>query len=235
MYHTPAGERILTGAEARLFAESLGMLVDFLSDDDYELGNGPFDGLQRNQKIAVLLTIARALLCKEEPAPRLTATIEAAVAAVFQHVDDMLSMEIEDPQTSRPPTWRQLVLAACRESTDGSDLPSEEDEDLETWRLLIMYLEDRILWDNDWADDSLLDTDPEESRRMRCLLGIDDDDYVSVPAEPGDEEAERMLGESPGCPPCHRSSRRQMLCAQCLRRELVHPGCPQRHHSSDPW
>ena len=68
MWPTPAGERILQGAEAVLFKEGLGTLVDFIHDDTEDLwpsGVEPFDHLQRNQKLAVLAQIGSALLCEE--------------------------------------------------------------------------------------------------------------------------------------------------------------------------
>ncbi|HUG66249.1 MAG TPA: hypothetical protein VMM76_00775 [Pirellulaceae bacterium] len=69
MYHTPGGIRVLKGAEKRLYANSLGMMVDLLSDDDFEFGIGVFDRLQRNQKIATLHSVTRALFFEDEPAP----------------------------------------------------------------------------------------------------------------------------------------------------------------------
>ena len=83
MYNTPAGERVLRGAERRLFVESLGMMVDHLSTGDCDFEVAIFDNLQRNQKVAALYTIARALLCSDSPAPRLTAVVEGTVASVY--------------------------------------------------------------------------------------------------------------------------------------------------------
>ena len=73
MYNTPVGVRVLEGAERRLFVETLAMLVDDVSMEDEPLDSGPYYGLQRNQKIFVLHTVARAVLWPDEAAPRLTA------------------------------------------------------------------------------------------------------------------------------------------------------------------
>ena len=63
MYNTPAGERVLHGAERRLFVASLAMMIDLLSTGDFDFEVAIFDNLQKNQKIAALHTIACALLC----------------------------------------------------------------------------------------------------------------------------------------------------------------------------
>ncbi len=81
----PASGCWTEGPEARLFIEAVAMLVDFLVDGDCDLGVDPFDQLQRNQKIAVLHALTRALLCRDEPPPKLTAVLESAAALVFNH------------------------------------------------------------------------------------------------------------------------------------------------------
>ncbi len=197
MYNTPVGIRILQGAERRLFVESLGMIVDDLS-----VGDGPFDvaafgSLQRNQKIAVLHKVAKALLCDEEPAPELTASIEAAAAMVFRHAAGMVAMELNEPvEKAAGPSWRELVLAACRDAgiEDLPDVPATDDNP-DAWVLLVDCLEDRVLWDNDWEMSEFLDVDPDVGRRMRRELGISDDYFVAVTPDPTDAEVERLLGE----------------------------------------
>jgi hypothetical protein len=62
MYHTPAGDRVLLGAERHFFTQSLAMIVDLLTDEDLVFGVAPFDELQRNQKLVVLYMAARGLL-----------------------------------------------------------------------------------------------------------------------------------------------------------------------------
>jgi hypothetical protein len=68
----------------------------------------------------------------------------------------------------------------------------------EVWvGLLLECLEDRVLWDRDWETDEQSDTDPEVSRPVKKMLGIDRDYFVAVPPEPSNEEAERLLSELP--------------------------------------
>jgi hypothetical protein len=72
MWWTPDGERILQGAEAGLFREALGMVVDMVREDNeslLQLGAPPFDNLQPNQKLAVLAQVGSALLRENEPMP----------------------------------------------------------------------------------------------------------------------------------------------------------------------
>ena len=196
MYRTPVGDRILSPAEARLFARSLRCICDYLSDLELTMGAGAFDDLQRNQQIAVLHTIARALLHPDVPPPPLTAAVEAAVWCVFQNVRDMLEVEVEDPQEITPgANWRQLILAACCEAEVGETLPAEDCRDTEEWDLPVEFLESRVLWDYDWQLEDSIDLAPDSSQRLKDVLGIADDYFVDVPPDPPDAEAERLLQE----------------------------------------
>ena len=135
------------GPEKRFFTESLGIMADLLSDGDDDFGITVFDRLQRNQKIAELCSIARALLQQDEPAPVLTASIEAAVASVYQHAREMLVEEIEEDASSSDrtwPTWRELTLAAARELDVAEEFPDPQCNDKEEWDLLILCLEGQV-------------------------------------------------------------------------------------------
>jgi hypothetical protein len=192
MWWTPDGERILQGAEARLFREAFGTLVDLVRDDDegmWQFSAPPFDALQPNQKLAVLAQVGTALLCEDEPMPRLTAVLEAAVGAVYESIRVMVEIEIDEPAEDQElSSWRELVLAACRER-GIEELLDPDSEDLDEWELLVVCLADAVLWDEDWKDaDSHMDADPGANRVVKKLLGIDEDYYVTVPPDPTDEE-----------------------------------------------
>ena len=194
MWWTPDGKRILRGAEARLFREGLAVLVDMVRDDNeghQEFGAPPFDKLQPNQKLAVLAEVGSALLQKNRPMPRLTAVREAAVGAVYDAI--MIWVEMEIDQTAEgfeSPTWRELILSACRER-GGEELLDLASEEIGEWELLVSCLSDSVLWDEDWRDsESLLDADPRASREVKKMLGIDEDYYVAVPPDPTDREME---------------------------------------------
>lgn len=194
MYRTPVGDRILSPAEAQLFAESLRTIGDYLRDMELTMGASVFDDLQRNQQIGVLHTIARALLCEDEPAPALTAPIEAGVWCVYQNIRDMIEVELDDSAGLMPgATWRRLILAACREAEVGEELPEEDCRDQREWDFPIDFLESRALWDYDWQLEDSIDLAPDASRRLKDELGIADDYFVAVPPDPPDAEAERLL------------------------------------------
>lgn len=201
---------MLEGAERQLFVEALATLVDQFVDADPEFGIAPFDELQRNQKIAALHMVARGLLCPDQPPPPLTAVLEATVAAIYAHAGDMLDAElVPDPSDfdespfgppyvseRDSPTWRQLILDACRQQKMHADLPAPDDADFHQWEDPLDYLEQCILWDTDWALlEHLLDADPKKGRDVKKQLGIDGDYFVAVPPEPADPEAERLLAE----------------------------------------
>ncbi|MGO9108542.1 MAG: hypothetical protein ACLP9L_04850 [Thermoguttaceae bacterium] len=192
MWSTPDGERILQGAEAKLFREALAMIVDMVCDDAegcLQFSAPPFDKLQPNQKLAVLAEVGSALLQENQPIRRLTAVREAAVGAVYEAIMLIVEMEINQPAEERTsPTWRELVLTACQEQ--GIDeLLDPASEEIDEWGMLISCLTDAVLWDEDWRDsESLMDVDPKAGRAVKEMLGIDEDYYVAVPPDPTDEE-----------------------------------------------
>ena len=140
MWWTPDGERILRGYEGQLFREALGTIVDMVSDDNeglWQFAAPPFDKLQPNQKLAVLAQVGTALLCKDQPMPRLTVALEAAVGAVYEAIRLLVEMEIDQPAELREsPSWRKLVLSACRER-GIEDLLDAQSEDLDEWEVLV--------------------------------------------------------------------------------------------------
>lgn len=205
MYRTPDGIRVLQGAERRLFVESLGMLVDMLTLDEFSTDIQVLEDLTRNQRIATYHAVARALLVEDEPPPALTAVIEGAVASVYRHVRDMISFELdvvevddavdfEFGELPEGPSWRERAVAAGREA-GIEDLPDPDGQDFDDWDLLIECLEGRVLWDDDWDMVDHLDAAPEVARHIKDKLGILDDYFVAIPPDPSDADAERLLAE----------------------------------------
>lgn len=201
MYWTPEGERCLLGAEARLFVESLAMVVDLLADGDWSFGIPVVDQLQYGQKLVVFDAMASALLCKDKPRIQLTAPIEGAVAVVFKVIDECLQEELgvdhdklRDENEEVTESWRQLVLAACQETCVADELPSCDSTDLDEWQLLLECLTARILWDEDWADaDFHLDLAPETASAVKSAMGIDDEYFMVVPYDPQDAEIPKLV------------------------------------------
>jgi len=196
MWRTSCGDRTLKGAEARLFAEALLDLLDDedeLQFEDCELGIECFDNLTYGQAIFVLHTIATGLLRDDVPAVPLTAVVEAAIAAVFQHLRIQVDIEVDEPTWWRD--WRKLIIAA-REETGGEELPDPTCDDLDEWDLQIQELTDVVLWDADYGDGELyLDKPPEESEVLRAITGIPQEYFLTIADDLSDEQIEAKLSE----------------------------------------
>jgi hypothetical protein len=110
-------------SEARVFAEALAGLLDEAIMgrlEDYELGVRCFDNLTFGQKIPALETIGNGLLRDDVPPVEVTAVVEGAIAAVFQHLKYEIVYDIDEPECPRP--WRKWVVAA-RQEIDGEHIP----------------------------------------------------------------------------------------------------------------
>jgi len=196
MWWTQNGHRVLEPHEAILFAESLlDLLEDFnLSDtDDYPLGITAFDKLTYGQKISVLSTVANGLLRTDVPMVTLTAALEAGIAAVFEHLKNLITIEIDDEQ---PQTyWRQIVIAARKEA-EGEEIPAPDCDDLNEWSIELECVEEGILWDADYEIEHLYaDRSPAEARDLREMMNITEEYFQYIPEDPKDEEIESKLAE----------------------------------------
>ncbi len=202
MYPTPSGERILLGGERRLFEESLGMMVDYLSDGDFGFGVPAFDELQLGQKLFALYRAGRALLEPDEPSPERTAFLEAALATVYKHVLDMVVQEINDPDlASRRPSWRQLVIAAACDSDNIDEVPKETSRNKEDWEIVVDCLADDLLRDRDFELEIHLDADPDKSREVKDIMGTSEDYYAAVAHDPPDDQLNLYIDALKGLTP----------------------------------
>ena len=196
MWRTSCGERTLHGAEARLFAEALLSLLDDAHTDqlyDYDLGLPCFDNLTYGQKICVLATVANGLLRKDAPAVPLTAVLEGAIAAVFQHLWDSVTFEIEEPDVGT--SWRKMIAVALKEM-EAEDVPKPTCEDEDEWDIGMQELSDCILWDADYADGDLyLDRPPEAARELMDEMWIADDYFAAIADDLTEEQAEAKVAE----------------------------------------
>ena len=160
-----SGDRILEGAEAKVFAEVLSSLLDEAimgTLDDYELGIKCFDTLTFGQKISVMATIGNGLLRKDVPVVDLTAVVEGAIAAVFKHLKNSIVFEIDEPESRT--NWRALVVAA-RKEMEGEHIPPATCNDIKEGEIEVEELADRILWDADYEDDYIyMDHPPEKTQ-----------------------------------------------------------------------
>lgn len=201
MYRTSSGDRILLGAERHLFLESLGMMVDNLSDGDCEFGVQVFDDLQRGQKLYSLYRAGRALLRPNEKTPELTAYLEGAVASVYRYALGMVAVEIEEPGITHRPSWRQLLVDAASECDDISELPDKASCDRGEWELLVECLEATVLWDTDFEAQDRLDVDPDKARELDELMGNPADYYTAIAYDPPDEQINLYIDALMGLTP----------------------------------
>jgi hypothetical protein len=196
MWRTECGERILQGAEAIVFAETLSSLLDEAimgTLDDYELGIECFDGLTFGQRISTLATIGNGLLREDVPPIDLTAVVEGAIAAVFQHLKYQIIYEIDVPELRS--SWRELVVAA-RKETEGVDIPAPTCVDAKEWDFEVEQLADRILWDSDYEDGHLyLDQSPEKSQWLKYMTRIPDYYFMAIADDLTDDEAKAQIKE----------------------------------------
>ena len=210
MWHTAAGDRTLTGAEAKLLKESLGHVVDMIErdadiDESWSFDIPVFDSLAWQQKLALLAHVAAALFRDDIPMPELTAVSEATVAVLFENVAQCIQIEIDFADDLEPcddgidPTfWRKLVLAAI-EDTDSKELgfmptaaqphpladpecqmPAPACEVLDEWEWMLETLENYVLWDADYAMDDLFMDVDAKTSRRRRQELGINDDYYTA-------------------------------------------------------
>jgi hypothetical protein len=195
MWHTEAGDRILKGAEAKVFATSLYDLVYQVKDgreSDYpiEFGINVFDNLTHNQQISILWLITNYLFRKNMPLIKLTALNEGAVAAVFKNLREQVTLEIEELPKSK--FWRRLIKNALAE-LDYEDKPFLKCNDINKWNMAIDFLSELILWDSDYEMDNITDNPPEKSKFIKYFADINDDYFDDIADDPDDSIAEKRI------------------------------------------
>ena len=194
MWWTSCGERTLEGAEAKLFAEALLDLLDEGAPDqfeDYDLGIEAFDTLTYGQKISVLSTIGSGLLKRDVPRAELTAVLEGAIGAVFEHLRHCITVEMDEPELGT--AWREKVIFARKEA-GGEDLPLPSCGDPEEWDVEVQELADAVLWDSDYEDGHLyVDQPPEKAAWMRQKMRVREDYFLAIADDLSEAEAQVHL------------------------------------------
>lgn len=159
-WHTSCGgERVLLGAEARLFAIGIPTISDYYCDDIGRVPNATlgevsflakFTELNPDQQFTVLLEVATALLTETDECPNFNHINEGAIAYVY----GFLKMQFECCDFANE-IWGEYILDAYNEvvATDKYNikkLTMESMKDEDDWLNVITELEDRILWDRDF-------------------------------------------------------------------------------------
>ena len=199
MWQMQDGNRVLTDPEWNLFAAGLDFLRDEIEtdipygNDDVQVGVKAFDTLTPEQKIALLAYVAEALREAEVPPPYLTAANEGAIAAVFGCIRTLTELEIDvsgEEGVQDGTQLRRLILDAVGCGPDREEEPPPSDcRQKDEWCYLLDEIEQRILWDWDFAmGDSFLDLPPAEARAKMDQLTIDSDYYLDIPRDPNPVE-----------------------------------------------
>jgi len=204
MWHTAAGLRTLSGAEAALVRESLEDVAQGIQrelEGCARVGRCAvpiFHALRPEQKLALLCEVGEALLLPETPVPDLNALNEATVGVLYENIEHRILAELENdtgPEQSRY-YWRRLVLATLEESRAEAEhdpfpdgVPDIMCRDRDEWILFVECLTDRVLWDNDWMDgDVYLDLPPEHAKKLKRMMGVTEDYYTAIPPDPSERE-----------------------------------------------
>lgn len=213
MYDTSLGERVLRGAEARLFAGAAWRLTDDLRNwipsksgqpRNFGISNPLLDPLTAEQVIVLIDRVTAYLLEANVEAPTRTALLDATIATIYQQVTANIEAEIDSasPALSEYQELderhhydeRTSVVAACYQTVDPDgeycEIPDPDCEDMEIWQELIDRLRDRILPDQDWGLEAMaMDLPPQKSAVLKQSMGIQGDYFIDTVADASVEDA----------------------------------------------
>ncbi|PHS10663.1 MAG: hypothetical protein COA78_10905 [Blastopirellula sp.] len=198
MYRTSTGERILTGKEAEVFQQMIGLLL--LDDFDpatikivatepqaTPYGIAAYDDMSFGQQLWTLNLVAKALLIESTPSPPQVAYVEATVATIFIMADILIQIDERLQAAAPSPSFVELMKGALAEQGD------ESCDDLNP-RELIEILEERILWYSDYCtlNKKFLDSASESSRQLDEANG---GYYTAVAHDPPESQYKTLYEE----------------------------------------
>jgi hypothetical protein len=176
-------KKVISGKLKDLFAEGVYQCWEYIVEeiDVCQFYAEPqYEQMGKEEKIAALYFVWKALTDEAFAEPKQTAWSEATIFTVFKLVEMQLDIE-RDYGESR---WAELLESAWDEYLE-QECEYDEDPDDET---KIEHLADVILWDRDWQD---IVVDPE----IRGILGIDNGYYKGCVKEVFYEQAEAFFAE----------------------------------------
>ncbi|MEJ7595246.1 MAG: hypothetical protein WKF77_27315 [Planctomycetaceae bacterium] len=199
-WHTPRGDRILTGPEAELFREALMIITDWIEGDVdqdqalHEFGIPAFDTATARGKLALLADVGYALLRQTDRCPKLLAVRESTIGAIFFAMEQSVQHEIDNEfELPDGMFWRQRILQAVRLIDSDLETPDADGCNWEEWEFLIDVLRDVILWDRDFDSEStFVDADPGVVEDIKIDMGIGEDYFCEVAPDPSDKELETI-------------------------------------------
>jgi hypothetical protein len=187
---------ILPPKHAAVFREAAADFSDYADvlEDAGEDGT-VFERLTRGQKQLAILVVARALLDPATEPPRITAVLAGTVAAIYEYLQTMIDLEIDQREGT---TIRQMVLDALNEMDywDDQEPLSPECEDIDEWSEAVEALGDSVLEDHDFEMEAqVLDAPPEEAAAFKALMRIHPDYFVTTIDDPSPQILEKTRQE----------------------------------------
>ena len=186
MWHTPIGDRVLTGAERALFVLASQQLYEELRFDqskynvvtqtEWQSNNTLFDNEPLRTRVCAIHDVANAFLNETVVAPQLYAWNESTLHAIAAFCKNQLKSEIEGDHfyNNSNQKWQKTVKDALRQTRfkmKGDDLIKSFSE----------WAAERWTWDEDWkAADLLMDMEPERCAKLKAMLGLHQN-YFSEP------------------------------------------------------
>lgn len=162
-WQTSAGDRYLTGAEAKLFQAALKKTLEELETNDLDCTDTMLEVESKKSRLHLFSLVGQYLLRPTADLAPLNAWTEGAVGLVFACLANSLDYELEAELAAGEDAfyWRDRMLAAAKEkgwrrtSEIGSDHVAHEHECLDSadWHHMLEFLEEQILWDMDWSVD----------------------------------------------------------------------------------
>jgi hypothetical protein len=204
MWHTEPGDRVLCGREWELFRLGIELIWEDIVEFDEPASTWitVFDNLSQGQQLAMLEQVGSAISDEAVEAPELTALNEGTVAAVFMTLEQAVDIEIDNERGNEDTEFRTSIRSSIREAyiecfgqpaPDEATIPELDCDDADEWKDLIEQLEERILWDLDYAQAHLhLDAPPEQSALHKSWFGIDQDYYTAIAPDPTEAELKEI-------------------------------------------
>jgi hypothetical protein len=168
-------------AAFRYAASILSDLTEALEDDESDADGDVFERLPRDQKLAAILVVAKALLDAASKPPEITAVLAAAASAIYHQLETAISIEMDAGET----TVRKMVLEALEELGEPEPL-TPEISDMDRWLELVEALRYEVLLDDhDFEMESMfLDAPPDEAAALKARMNINPDYFVTPVEDP---------------------------------------------------
>jgi hypothetical protein len=203
MWHTPLGDRVLEGAEARLVAHGISLLAEGIEmtlkgqikedEDIFHCGPDAYTSLTVEQRAAALHDVAHALLDRAVAMPEATAALEATVAAIYAAIGQEIQAWLDAHDASLHEAAKLVARAMRQHRSEVDEVIDAKCDDWEEWDAALDQLTDLILWDRDFDDEEILaDLPPAHSAQVREEMRMPAA-YGAPMRDPSTSEAIRLV------------------------------------------